>query len=221
MSVFILNKEHEHALESLLVAEESGPEQANGAECTHTEPIGEKVASTLETMHYVERQGDRLVLTPEGREMAEGFVRRHRLTEVLLDSVLGLDRKRAFDIGCHMEHEMPPEMAEAFCILLGHPTTCPHGLPIPPGPCCEAHQTTVETQVVPLTDLRPGEKGRVMFIKPKNHHRLHRLTSLGLTPGVVVELHQRSPAVCFRFEGTELAMEKDVADDIYVARISG
>jgi len=36
----------------------------------------------------------------------------------------------------------------------------------------------------------------------------------------VVEVHQRSPAFCVRYEGTELALNRDVAEDIFVARMA-
>ena len=61
----------------------------------------------------------------------------------------------------------------------------------------------------------------MVYLKPKDHHRLHKLTSLGLTPNVLLELHQRHPAYCVRFEGTELAFDRDVAADIFVARVKG
>ena len=39
------------------------------------------------------------------------------------------------------------------------------------------------------------------------------------TAGTVVEVHQTSPAFCLRYEGTELAIDRDVAEDIFVARL--
>ncbi len=210
-----LTPEQEHALEALLVVGESGERPG----CGHPDPVLPEVLSQLAAQGLIQGT-DAPALTGDGRVMAEAIVRRHRLTEVLLDAVLKLDGKRAFDIGCQMEHDMQPEMVEAFCTLLGHPEICPHGRRIPPGPCCRAQQTTVERQVVPLTSLQPGERGRILFITPRSHERLHRLASLGVTPGTVVELHQRRPAFCFRFAGTELAVEEDVAADIHVARIS-
>jgi len=217
MRMFSLTKEEEHALETLLMDEEAAGH--NGQSCCHEEGADESLLKSLEERAFLTPGAEGYVLSADGRAAAESVVRRHRLTEVLLDTVLGLDRKRAFDIGCQAEHGMQPEMVEAFCTLLGHPSVCPHGKRIPPGPCCEAHRTTVESRVTPLSGLRPGEKGRIIFIKPRSHHRLHRLAALGVTPGIVVELHQRRPAFCFRFEGTELAVEEDVANDIHVTRL--
>lgn len=219
--VEILNSDEEHALEAMLMAEERGgvAEGENGAACAHPESVPTEALEGLERLGFVSSADGVLFLTTSGRKVAEDLVRRHRLTEVLLDTVLGLDRQRGFDIGCQMEHQMPPEMSEAFCTLLGHPEICPHGWPIPAGPCCQAGKTAVTSQVVPLTALKPGEKGRLFMIKPKTHDRLHRLSSLGLRPGVIVELHASRPSLCFRFEGTELAVEKDVAEDIFVTRL--
>jgi DtxR family transcriptional regulator, Mn-dependent transcriptional regulator len=217
--IYRLDHEHEHALESLLMTEEGGPVGNGVVTCKHVSRIENETIRSLAELGYVVDTDEAVVLTDRGRAVAESIIRRHRLTEVLLDSVLKLDKKRAFDIGCQMEHQLQPELVEAFCTLLGHPTVCPHGLSIPPGPCCKDNRTTVEQQVVPMTDLRPGERGRIVFIKPRSHDRLHRLAALGVSPGVVVDIHQRRPAFCFRFEGTELAIEQDVARDIYVTRL--
>lgn len=217
MQMFGLTREEEHGLEALLMNEEASG--INGRKCCHEEALDADLLQALAEQGFLAVDGAEFVLTEKGRAAGESVVRRHRLTEVLLDTVLGLDLKRAFDVGCQAEHGMQPEMVEAFCTLLGHPSVCPHGKRIPPGPCCQAHSTTVESRVVPLTGLRPGERGRIIFIKPRSHGRLHRLASLGVSPGVVVELHQRKPAFCFRFEGTELAVEEDVAKDIHVMKL--
>src|SRR5208283_3090562 len=37
---------------------------------------------------------------------------------------------------CKFEHILSPEATDKICAFLGHPRTCPHGAPIPPGPCC-------------------------------------------------------------------------------------
>ncbi len=214
-----LSRDQEHALETLLMDEERGSDLEDVASCSHSERPSAEVMALLLAGGLVEMSEGRVTLTAEGRGRAQGVLRRHRLTEVLMANALGADRKKAFDIGCRMEHQMLPEFVEAFCILLGHPATCPHGRPIPPGRCCVSRRTVVESQVVPLTALRPGERARVLYIQPRTHGRLHRLTSYGLSPGVVVELHQRQPAWCIRFEGTELALAREVAEDIHVTRI--
>jgi DtxR family Mn-dependent transcriptional regulator len=75
------------------------------------------------------------------------------------------------------------------------------------------------TVAVNLTSLEVGEKGRITFIKPKDHARLHQLTSFGLTPGTIVQVHQRFPTYCIKYEGTELAVNRDAAEDIFVTKV--
>jgi DtxR family Mn-dependent transcriptional regulator len=212
-------KHREHALEAILMAEEAGDTTLEGLRREHDEEVSAEEVEAAVAEGLAERDGEGVRLTAEGRRLAEDVIRRHRLVEVMLATMLGLDRERASQIGCLVEHDLRPEMVDSVCTLLGHPATCPHGRPIPAGPCCRDGRTTVETQVVPLTALAPGERGRVIYITPRSHHRMHRLSSLGLTPGTVVEVHQRRPVYCIRFEETELAVERDVAEDVHVCRI--
>lgn len=212
-------KHREHVLEAILMAEEQGDTSPAGLEVAHDEDVSDDDLAALEAEGLLERAGEGVALTDAGRRLAEDVLRRHRLVEVMLATMLGLDRERASQIGCMVEHDLRPEMVDSVCTLLGHPATCPHGRAIPPGPCCRDHRTTVATQVVPLSALAPGERGRIIYITPRHHQRIHRLTSLGLTPGTVVEVHQRRPVMCLRFEETEVAVERDVAEDVHVSRI--
>lgn len=218
-----MKTEVEDLLEAVLMAGELGDTsveriRAARSEDAHVE-VSESDIEELAAEGFLERDRDHVRLTARGREIAEQVARRHRLTEMLLFTWLGIDLDLASEIGCRVEHGVREELLDGVCTLLGHPATCPHGRPIPPGPCCREGRTTVESQIVPLTALKPGEHGRVVYIKPRDHHRLHRLSSMGLNPGVVVELHQRRPAYCLRFEETELALDRQVAEDIQVSRL--
>jgi DtxR family Mn-dependent transcriptional regulator len=213
------DKRREHALEAILMAEEKGDTSFEGLKRVHPEEVTRADIDDLVEQELVRSEDGALHLTPSGRNRAEDVMRRHRLVEVMLTTLLGLDRERASEIGCMAEHDLRPEMVESVCTLLGHPSTCPHGRPIPPGRCCRDRRTTVATQVLPMSALAAGDRGRVIYITPKHHERMHRLTSLGLTPGTIVEVHQRRPVYCIRFEETELAIDHDVAEDIHVSRV--
>lgn len=214
-----MNKQREHTLEAILMSSQRGDESIAGARMIHADAVSNDDVTALERDGLVTREGGLVRLTATGQELAEDVVRRHRLTEVLLSTVLGLGAERASDIACQLEHDVRPEMVGAVCTLLGHPKHCPHGDPIPQGPCCRAGQTVVESPVVPLSALSVGDRGRVVYIRPRSHQRLQRLMSLGLNPGVIVTLTRRRPAVCLRFEETELAIDRDVAEDIQVSRV--
>jgi putative ABC transport system ATP-binding protein len=76
-------------------------------------------------------------LTSRGRQRAADIIRRHRLAERLFTDSLALDSESEIEQqACKFEHILSPEATDKICTFLGHPRTCPHGAPIPPGPCC-------------------------------------------------------------------------------------
>ena len=70
-------------------------------------------------------------LTTDGTALAEAVVRRHRLAERFLTDVLGLSWADAHDEAGRWEHVISPKVEVALQRVLGEPTTCPHGNPIP------------------------------------------------------------------------------------------
>jgi putative ABC transport system ATP-binding protein len=76
-------------------------------------------------------------LTTRGRQKAADIIRRHRLAERLFTDSLALENESEIEQqACKFEHILSPEATEKICTFLGHPRTCPHGAPIPPGQCC-------------------------------------------------------------------------------------
>jgi Mn-dependent DtxR family transcriptional regulator len=86
-----------------------------------------------------------VALTPRGRTRAGSIIRRHRLAERLFTDSLAMDSESEIEEqACKFEHILSPEATDKICTFLGHPRTCPHGAPIPPGPCCQL-KVSVET----------------------------------------------------------------------------
>ncbi len=76
-------------------------------------------------------------LTPHGRDRAGNIIRRHRLAERLFTDSLAMDSESEIEQqACKFEHILSLEATDKICTFLGHPRTCPHGAPIPPGACC-------------------------------------------------------------------------------------
>src|SRR6202521_2464774 len=76
-------------------------------------------------------------LTSRGRERAGSIIRRHRLAERLFTDSLAMDSEAEIEQqACKFEHILSPQATDKICTFLGHPRTCPHGAPIPPGVCC-------------------------------------------------------------------------------------
>jgi DtxR family Mn-dependent transcriptional regulator len=102
----------------------------------------------------VDLSGPRIALTGKGRTLAEGVVRKHRLAECFLIDVLGLPWATAHHEACKWEHVITDEVAVALAKMLGHPTACPHGNPIPGS----------NYQSVPYTKLSNLEIGKSFII---------------------------------------------------------
>jgi DtxR family Mn-dependent transcriptional regulator len=75
--------------------------------------------------------GSSISLTDKGRTLAERVVRRHRLAERLLTDILGLSWAEAHQEAGKWEHVISDSVEQAMVRVLGEPTTCPHGNPIP------------------------------------------------------------------------------------------
>jgi putative ABC transport system ATP-binding protein len=86
--------------------------------------------------------GERMIyFTEKGRKRAEDIIRRHRLAERLFVHTFRLDdEQEVAEQACRFEHILSPEATDSICSFLGHPRTCPHGSPIPAGPCCTTAQ---------------------------------------------------------------------------------
>ena len=173
----------------------------------------------LENQDLIVKNSNKILFSGKGKGVASNIIRRHRLAEVLMTSILKLKSDEMEKIACQVEHYLVPEVEESICTLLGHPELCPDGKPIPKGRCCHDGLKQINTSVISLTDLNPGEKGKITYIKPGSHSNLHQLISFGLNPGVVVKLHRKNPAFCIKFENTELAIDEEIASNIFVWRV--
>ncbi len=215
--------EHEidEHLEAVWVAEERGCEGQVDEVLKLTSGGGDR--AVLESMigdGLVRFEGETVHLTDPGRIRAELLVRRHRLAERLLADVLGVVGRDMDKAACQFEHFLSPEVTESICTLLGHPPTCPHGLAVPPGPCCSRMTTEVKPLVVRLDHCPAGQKGTVSLISSRSPERLKRLGTLGLLPGCEVKLRQTRPAYVLEVGETTLALERELAAEIYLKRVS-
>jgi len=166
-----------------------------------------------------EVEGNRMVLKEKGEEKARELIRRHRLTERLLLEIFEMSEDEVEEEACKLEHILSPSVTESVCTFLGHPPTCIHGKPIPRGACCGRFTKEMKPLVLPLEELGLGDQGRIVFIAPKSHPRLDRLSAMGLLPGSVVRMHQKHPSYVLEVGETTLALDKDIVKDIYVKRV--
>ncbi|MFM8267567.1 MAG: metal-dependent transcriptional regulator [Ilumatobacteraceae bacterium] len=93
-------------------------------------PAVSEMIRRLETEGLITTDGA-ITLTAAGLELAQRTVRRHRLAERFLTDLLGLSWAEAHHEAGKWEHVMSASVETALTRVLGNPTTCPHGNPIP------------------------------------------------------------------------------------------
>jgi DtxR family Mn-dependent transcriptional regulator len=216
----MLNERLEEILEAVWVAREKKKSSVQAILDNCAIQFTDAELSALAESKMILLSGDDVHFTHEGEKLGELIIRRHRLAEVLVTSILKVKKSKMDEIACVVEHSLQEEVEESICTLLGHPEMCPDGKPIPPGSCCRSLSREVQNTVTSLIELAPGEQGRITYIKPGSHSNLHQLLSFGLSPGVTVTVHRTSPAFCVKFENTELALDPDIVKNIFVWKTS-
>ena len=171
----------------------------------------------LETKGLVAREPYKGVkLTERGRKLALSVFRRHRLAERLLADVLHLDWIGSHEEACKLEHAISDDLASSIEKTLGGPKTCPHGNSIP------AHDGTITpTKSEALAGLENGQKATVVHIPEENTEILRYLSTLGMYPGVKLEVEEKAPfngPMLVKIGANSFPLSLDVASGIYVNR---
>lgn len=213
-----LKQSTDELLEEIWYRRERGEATVTGLLEASAQPAARGELEHLAAEGLVTIRDDRVDFTDAGEARARAVVRSHRLAERLLADVLEVPHDEAEKTACLMEHILSPSVVDAVCAFLGHPPTCPHGEPIPPGACCTARKNGVQPVVVPLAEVEPGRTVRIVFMTPGVEKRLDRLAAFGVMPGATLELKQKRPSFVVEIGGTTLAVERDIAREIYVRR---
>lgn len=136
---------------------------------------------------YEPRHGVRL--TAQGEQLALHVLRRHRLVELFLVEVLGLDWTEIHDEADLLEHAISDRVLEQIDRLLGHPAVDPHGDPIP-----TRKGRLHDSNTVSLAESPTGVPQRVTRVLDQNPEFLRFAERTGLVPGAVVAVEARDAA---------------------------
>ncbi|MFZ1946191.1 MAG: iron dependent repressor, metal binding and dimerization domain protein [bacterium] len=209
-------RREQEMLEAVWTAREDGSSKITEITARAGVEDPDAVLGSLAAQGLVTLEDGQAALTEAGEREAREIIRRHRLAEILLHQVMALEEDSVETEACEFEHSLNPEVVDSICTLLGHPRTCQHGKPIPSARCCEKFKTEVQPIVQRLSDLKVGQSGSITLIAPKFHSRLDRLGSLGIAPGAEIRLHQKFPAFVVEIGQTTVAVDRDIADEIFV-----
>ncbi len=169
----------------------------------------------LQGMALVERAAsERPSLTAEGRRIAVGLVRKHRLLERFLVDLLELPWAEVHDEACRLTPVLSDRVGDRLAKLLGDPATCPHGNPIPSTDGVLHAETAV-----PLHRLPRQTAATIVRIEQEDRELLRYLATLGLLPRTRVEVEEVSPfggPVLVRVGTSRYALGRKVASKIFV-----
>src|SRR6476619_4362963 len=154
-------------------------------------------------------------LTVTGRRSAVAAIRRHRIVERFLSDMLGYAWNEADRLAGSFEHDLPQEVEDRLFVALDRPSTCTHGFPIP-----EPEMVDIP-DMPPLYALEPGDVAMVAVPGSTDPDVVAFLDTLGLRPGVRVEVREKHPfdgPLVLRVEGEDRTVGDKIARQIYVNR---
>ena len=176
-------------------------------------PAVSEMVKRLEKEGLVTSDDHVILLTDDGRELATSVARRHRLAERFLTDVLGLSWTEAHHEAGRWEHVISPAVEVALDRLLGQPTTCPHGNPIP-------GSSYSEPDTRHLSDVGVGESFTVSRIPEELEFAeglLEFLEKSRLMPGETGSVTAAADGtVTIRISGRSVAVDPFAADRILV-----
>jgi DtxR family Mn-dependent transcriptional regulator len=152
-------------------------------------------------------------LTALGRLLAGSAIRRHRVVERFLADMLGYSWQDADRLAKCFEHQLPQEVEDRLFAALNNPQTCPHGHLIP------APDSSDLGEPLRLTELAPGDAAVIALPSDMDGEVVAFLDTLGVRPGVQIELREKSPAdgpVVVRVNGEDRTVGEKLADRIHV-----
>ncbi len=205
----MINPEVEELLEGLYICEIEGGEYPR-------EQIIKKGVDGAVSLKLINFAEEKCKLTEAGKQAGKSVVRRHRLAERLLQDVLAVGPSHIEEDACRFEHVLQDEVDEKVCVLLGHPTHCPHGKPIPQGQCCQKAQADLIKEVRPLCDAKPESEGTVAYLATKDNRKVQKLVAMGILPGANIKVIRQFPSYVFQVGYSQFAVDRPLAEVIYV-----
>ena len=181
----------------------------------HSAPTVSQMVRRLVAEGYLEIDRRVVTLTGRGRSEAERVVRKHRLAERLLIDVIGLAWDKAHEEAGRWEHVISDEVEELIVKLLGNPSTCPHGNPIPGAP--------VDPKVLSsLAGCEPGDRVRLERVTEQvevDQSALTYLSDHGFMPGADAEVRTKAPdgTLVLDLDAGSIAVGPALAGQLYVA----
>jgi len=186
---------------------------------------------------------DIVTLTPKGVRLAKDVIRRHEVLRDFFVKVLAVEESEGEEGACKMEHAVPRNILERLVQYIDFLESCPragskwirgfghychHGENLEDCEQCisicldelkkKRQGSTEGGTTVPLMDMKPGQKARIVRIKGRESTN-KRIVDMGVEPGTMIEVERVAPMgdpVDVKVKGHHLSLRKDEATGITV-----
>jgi DtxR family transcriptional regulator, Mn-dependent transcriptional regulator len=143
-----------------------------------------KKLKTKKIVHYEKYQG--FSLTADGKKIALGVIRRHRLWEFFLAEKLKFGWDEVHAVAEELEHVSSKKLIDKLDEYLGFPRVDPHGDPIPD------NQGKIENPaLLPLTDVQNNKLLEIAGVGNQSTELLELLKHKKLQIGTKLEIKKR------------------------------
>jgi DtxR family Mn-dependent transcriptional regulator len=186
-------------------------------------PTVSQTVARMERDGLLTVEGDRhLELTTEGRKQATSVMRKHRLAECLLIDVIGMEWEEVHIEACRWEHVMSDSVERRIAALLGAPTSCPHGNPIPG---LDELGTLPVDRTGPLLSLEQAAASgsgtavvrRISEQIQPDADVMRDLRSAGVQPGRTVQLDLKGDGLLLTTEQGATTVDDMIARHVFVS----
>jgi DtxR family Mn-dependent transcriptional regulator len=153
-------------------------------------------------------------LTPAGEKMALEIIRHHRLLELYLVQAMGFTWDNVHEEAERLEHHISEEFEDRIDELLGHPTACPHGDPIP-----TRAGAIARTSNRSLAQQQDPEQLVVQRVSDEDAELLRHFEALGVVPGTAFEFVCQEPfegPLILRIGGRMVRLTPQAAREVFV-----
>lgn len=156
-------------------------------------------------------------LTKAGLKIALEIVRHHRLIELYLKEALGVPWDQVHDEAEKWEHVLSEDLEDRIDEFLGHPTSDPHGSPIP-----DRDGKMIERECTNLVEIPTGEKVVIAEVSDHNPELLRYFGNMGLYPETEIKIVSVEPfegPITLFVDGEEHSIGREAAKHIKVTEV--
>ena len=218
-----LTETYENYLEAIYNMRDEGQKIINAR---LADRMGVKPPTVSQTLQRMARDGlvkidGEITLTKQGAEIAEASIRRHRIIERFMSDILGIEWAVAHREAERLQHAISPLIEDKMLAALGHPTTCPHGNPIP-----GMMNVKLPAEAMTLDNTQPNQAVEILRITEEGERDprlLDYLQKENLIPGARITVQavaEYTGVVTFKQEDKTIPLGLKAARTIWVRPVA-